>query len=292
MMDRRNKANMDDIARVAGVSKMTVSRVLRGGNGFSEETRGKVLAAAETLGYVPNRLAAAFGSDQASTLVGMCVPRLSSSLFGQVLDGVDRALTRLGYQLMIGASNHAVEQEEDWVRQVVSWRPAGVILSGRLHTPATVELLRQSAMPVVEVWELTTSPVDMAVGFSHFDCGMEMGQFLLRRGRRKVGYVGALGLSDVISSARLDGFEAALSAGGIRLQRRKSSSTIRASIGVFTGLRHCSPASRTLMRFIFTTTKWPSVASPIARRVASVCRRIWASRVGAAWKQPPFCRAA
>ncbi|WP_208997377.1 LacI family DNA-binding transcriptional regulator [Pannonibacter phragmitetus] len=214
MMDRRNKANMDDIARVAGVSKMTVSRVLRGGSGFSEETRGKVLAAAETLGYVPNRLAAAFGSEQASTLVGMCVPRLSSSLFGQVLDGVDRALTRLGYQLMIGASNHAVEQEEDWVRQVVSWRPAGVILSGRLHTPATVELLRQSAMPVVEVWELTTSPVDMAVGFSHFDCGMEMGQFLLRRGRRKVGYVGALGLSDVISSARLDGFEAALSAGG------------------------------------------------------------------------------
>ncbi|TAG12327.1 MAG: LacI family transcriptional regulator, partial [Rhodobacterales bacterium] len=72
------KANLEDIARAAGVSKMTVSRVLRGGSGFSENTRTKVQAIAATMGYVPNRLAAAFGSDQAGTLVGMCVPRLTS----------------------------------------------------------------------------------------------------------------------------------------------------------------------------------------------------------------------
>ena len=70
------KANLADIARAAGVSRMTVSRVLRGGSGFSIETRDKVIKIADTMGYVPNRLAAAFGADQASTLVGMCVPRL------------------------------------------------------------------------------------------------------------------------------------------------------------------------------------------------------------------------
>ena len=214
MTERKSKANLEDIARATGVSKMTVSRVLRGGSGFSDDTRLRVTEAAAQMGYVPNRIAAAFSSDQASTLVGMCVPRLTSGLFGQVLDGVDRALSRLGYQVMIGCNNHDLGEEEAWVRQVVSWRPAGVILSGRTHTPGTVDLLRQAAMPVVEIWDLTTSPIDISVGFSHRDCGAEIGQFLLRRGRRRAGYVGALSRSDVMGQARMQGFAEALSRGG------------------------------------------------------------------------------
>ncbi len=215
------KANLEDIAEAAGVSKMTVSRVLRGGTGFSDETRDRVLKVAQRLGYVPNRLAAAFGADQASTLVGMCVPRLTSGLFGHVLDGVDRALSRLGYQLMIGANNHSAEEEEAWVRQVIAWRPAGLILSGRTHTPGTIDLLRSATSPVVEIWDLTTSPIDMSVGFSHFDCGVEMGQFLLRRGRRRAGYVGALARADVMGAARLEGFEATFARAGHPLVARE-----------------------------------------------------------------------
>lgn len=221
MMDRKTAANLEDIARASGVSKMTVSRVLRGGSGFSDDTRTRVLAEADRLGYVPNRLAAAFGSEAASTLVGVCVPRLTSGLFGHVLDGVDRALSRLGYQTMIGSHNHSIAEEERWLRQIVSWRPAGVILSGRAHTPGTVEVLRNAGMPVVEIWDLTTSPIDMAVGFSHFDCGAEMGQFLLRRGRRRAGFVGALSRSDVMGQSRLEGFAGALALGGHPLVDRE-----------------------------------------------------------------------
>jgi LacI family gluconate utilization system Gnt-I transcriptional repressor len=218
---RKAKASLEDIARATGVSKMTVSRVLRGGTGFSDDTREKVTAAAESMGYIPNRLAAAFGSLGSSTLVGICVPRLTSGLFGHVLDGVDRALSRLGYQVIIGTNNHAPEEEEAWVRQVASWRPAGLILTGRMHTAGTVELLRNSAMPVVEIWDLTTTPIDLAVGFSHWDCGAEMGQFLLRRGRRRAGYVGASAHADVMGRARMEGFEAALARGGAPLVDRE-----------------------------------------------------------------------
>lgn len=213
-MTRKPKANLEDIARETGVSKMTVSRVLRGGSGFSDDTRTRVLQVAERLGYIPNRLAAAFGADQASTLVGICVPRLTSGLFAHVLDGVDRALTRLGYQVMIGCNNHSAEDEEAWLRQLISWRPAGVILSGRHHSPGTVDLLRNAGMPVVEIWELTTTPIDMAVGFSHFDCGAEMGQFLIRRGRRRIGVVGAMAGQDEMGRARRDGVERALAQAG------------------------------------------------------------------------------
>ncbi|WP_181703991.1 LacI family DNA-binding transcriptional regulator [Chthonobacter albigriseus] len=220
-MERKPKANLEDIARATGVSKMTVSRVLRGGSGFSDETRDRVMRAADDLGYVPNRLALAFGQEQSSTLVGVCVPRLTSGLFGHVLDGVDRALSRLGYQTMIGSHNHALEAEEAWLRQVVSWRPAGVILSNRHHTAGTIDLLRNAAVPVVEIWDLTTSPIDMAVGFSHFDCGVEIGRFLVRRGRRRAGYVGALSRADVMGAARLEGFASALSDAGHPLADRE-----------------------------------------------------------------------
>ena len=220
-MDRKTKANLLDIARATGVSKMTVSRVLRGASGFSDDTKAKVLREAERLSYVPNRLAQAFGSDTASTLVGICVPRLTSGLFGHVLEGVDRALSRLGYQTMIGSHNHSIAEEEAWLRQVVAWRPAGVILSGRVHTAATVDLLRNAGMPVVEIWDLTTSPIDMAVGFSHFDCGVEMGQYLIRKGRRRAGFVGALSRSDVMGTARLDGFSEALARAGFPLVDRE-----------------------------------------------------------------------
>jgi LacI family transcriptional regulator, gluconate utilization system Gnt-I transcriptional repressor len=220
-LERKGKPSLEDIARATGVSKMTVSRVLRGSGGFSDETRERVTAAAETLGYIPNRLAAAFGSVNASTLVGICVPRLTSGLFGHVLDGVDRALNRLGFQAIIGTNAYAPEEEEAWVRQVSSWRPAGLILTGRAHTAGTVEVLRASAMPVVEIWDLTTTPIDLAVGFSHWDCGQEMGQFLLRRGRRRAGYVGALAQADVMGRARREGFEAALSRGGAPLVDRE-----------------------------------------------------------------------
>lgn len=220
-MAGKTKANLEDIARATGVSKMTVSRVLRGGQGFSDETREKVLKAAEAMAYVPNRLAQAFGSVTGSTLVGVCVPRLTSGLFGHVLEGVDTALSRLGYQTMIGSHNHVIAEEEAWLRQVVAWRPAGVILSGRVHTAGTVELLRDAGVPVVEIWDLTTSPIDMAVGFSHFDCGVEMGQFLIRKGRRRAGFVGAQARSDVMGAARLEGFESALGRAGFGLVDRE-----------------------------------------------------------------------
>ena len=72
-------------------------------------------------------------------------------------------------------------------------------------------------MPVVEIWDLTTAPIDLAVGFSHHDCGVEMGQFLLRRGRRRMGFLGALSRSDVMGQARLDGFAKTLAQAGFPL---------------------------------------------------------------------------
>lgn len=217
MTEKKTKAGLEDIARNAGVSKMTVSRVLRGQGGFSPETRDKVMREVSRVGYLPNRLAAAFGLGRSSTLVGVCVPRFTSGLFGAVLEATNTAFARLGYQTMIGSHNQMPDEEEAWLRGLASWHPAGVILAGRRHSAGTLALLRDLTVPVVEIWDLNTTPLDVSVGFSHHDNGAEMGRFIVSRGRRRIGYVGAMASRATMGHTRLQGFTEALTDAGLRL---------------------------------------------------------------------------
>ena len=210
-MEKRTNPVLEDIARSVGVSKMTVSRVLRGGGGFSEATREKVLQEVKRIGYLPNRLAAAFGPAASSTLVGICVPRLTSPLFGSVLESLNQTFARLGYQTMIGTHNQFPDEEEVWLRTLASWKPAAVVLASRVHTKATVKLLRDMAVPVAEIWDLTTKPIDLAIGFSHFDNGLEMAHCIAATGRKRIGYVGALGNRNTSGHLRYQGFKRGLS---------------------------------------------------------------------------------
>lgn len=207
---RKRGATLSEVAAAAGVSKMTASRVLRNASGFTDETRDKVMLQVKRLGYVPNRIAAAFGSFETSTLIGVSVPSLTSGLYGPVLDSIDRTFLKHGYQTMIGAHDRSSDTEEEWLRAILAWRPAGVILSGRKHTPATLEILKAQAIPIVEIWNLNTSPLDVSVGFNHFDCGHEMARYMLSKGYRKIAYVGANRHEGGTNETRLDGFETAL----------------------------------------------------------------------------------
>ena len=216
-MVKRPNPGLQAIADKVGVSKMTVSRVLRGGAGFSPQTEARVREAAEELGYVPNRLAAAFGQGGASTLVGVCVPRLNSALIGSMLESLNATLARLGYDTMIGAHDHLPAEEEAWIRALAAWKPAAVVLTGRNHSPRTLSTLRDLAVPVLELWDLRTTPIDLSVGFSHFDNGWEMARCFAQAGRRRIGYVGALAERATMGHIRRQGFEKGLAEAGLNV---------------------------------------------------------------------------
>ncbi len=211
---KKQISNLSQIAEAAGVSKMTVSRVLRDAEGFSEATRLKVMAEVEKSGYLPNRLAAAFGPGSASTLVGVCVPRLSSHFFGQVLESVDRTFLKLGFQTMIGSHNLMVDDEEKWLKSILAWRPAGVLLSSKQHSNGTLKLLRDAEIPVVEFWNLNTSPLNMSVGFNEFDSGFEMGRHAIEKGYRRSALLGSAHDWDSGGIERFNGFVKSFTDGG------------------------------------------------------------------------------
>ncbi|MEL6680264.1 MAG: LacI family DNA-binding transcriptional regulator [Pseudomonadota bacterium] len=217
---KTKKISLSEVARAAGVSKMTASRVLRGEGGYSKKTEALVMAKVDQLGYLPNRLASVFAGDQASTFVGVSIPDLGNEVFAQVLEGIDRKLGAFGHQSVLGLTQHAAEEEENWIRTVLSWQPAGLIITGRSHSPRAVDMLRNAGVPLVELWDLNSSPLDMSVGINHFDSGYDMGRFLIGRGYRSLGYVGTSHDTANAATSRLNGFTKAVEDGGGRLRKQ------------------------------------------------------------------------
>ncbi len=217
---KNSKVSLAEVARAAGVSKMTASRVLRGDGGYSEKTREKVMAKVDLLGYLPNRLASVFAGDQTSTFVGVSIPDLGNEVFAQVLEGIDRKLGSVGYQTVLGLTQHTPAEEEAWIKTVLSWQPAGLILTGRSHSPRALEMLRNAGVPIVEIWDLNSSPLDVCVGLNHYDSGFEMGRYLVGLGYRALGYVGTSHDTANAATARLEGFAKAVRDGGGTVARQ------------------------------------------------------------------------
>ena len=216
---KNRKISLAEVASAAGVSKMTASRVLRDQGGFSSHTRQRVLAEVERLGYLPNRLATVFAGDKRSTIVGVSIPDLGNEIFAQVLEGIDSKLGALAHQTVLGMTQQAADEEERWIETVLSWQPAGLIVTGRSHSLRATEMLRSSGLPVVEIWDLNSSPLDMCVGLNHFDSGYAMGRHLVGKGYRRLGYVGSAHNAGGAASARLSGFRRAVEDGGANLVR-------------------------------------------------------------------------
>lgn len=219
MSNKNKKIALSDIARAAGVSKMTASRVLRNDGGFSESTRLKVLAEVERQGYVPNKMATTFAAGGTAPFIGVSLPDLGNEAFVQILEGIDRKLGAFGRQTVLGMNRHDAEEEQRWIETVLSWQPAGMILTGRAHTPRAINLIKSAGIPVVEIWDLNSSPLDMCVGLNHYDSGYQMGRYLSDKGYTKVGFVGTdQGVANAAQS-RLSGFHDATVTGGGILSR-------------------------------------------------------------------------
>jgi LacI family gluconate utilization system Gnt-I transcriptional repressor len=209
--------SLDDVAKEAGVSKMTVSRVLRGTSGFSKKTHKRVTEAADKLGYVNNKLAVAFNSTSKSTLIGICVPTISGELFSDILEGIESKLSAVGYEAMIAAIGYGQESEEDWISTVVQWRPSGLILTKRRRSNKVNELIKSQNIPFVEVWGLDSKPASLCVGFNQFDAGYEMAQHLISKRYCNIAYLGTRQEAYTLGEERLAGFKQALKANGLSL---------------------------------------------------------------------------
>lgn len=196
----------EDVARAAGVSHITVSRVINTPEKVAPATRERVEAFISSMGYIPNMLAGGLASRR-TRIVAAIVPTISHSIFAETVRGLSEQLSLQGYQLLLGQTNYSEEAETGLVEAFIGRRVDGLVLTGVQHSVRTRQRLKAAGIPVVETWDLTAQPIDMLVGFDNHAAGHAMGQYLQRKGYRRMAFVGG---EDPRGLARYAGMREAL----------------------------------------------------------------------------------
>ncbi len=203
------RPTLKDIAQMARVSEMTVSRVLRGKGEASPYTCDRVREAAKKLGYVPNQIAGSLSSNSVN-LIGVIVPSVSSSVFSEVLTGIINILKETQLQPVFGVTGYNLETEETVIRQMLSWQPSGLIIAGLEHTDAARRMMVNSGIPIAEIMDVDGDPVDMNIGISHAEAGYDMGALIAAKGYKNIGFIGTKIDTDFRAGKRFHGFKKAL----------------------------------------------------------------------------------
>ncbi len=197
---------LHDVAKLAGVAPITASRAVNRPEQVSEEVRRKVGDAIARTGYVPNLLAGGLASTR-SRLVAAVVPTLSGPVFLETIQSLTETLSLRGYQLMLGQAGYAGNREDALLEAIIGRRPDGIVLTGITHSAEGRRRLLASGIPVVETWDLTSTPIDMLVGFSHLDVGRKVAEFLVSKGYRHLAIVSG---DDERAKRRFGAFQEAL----------------------------------------------------------------------------------
>lgn len=202
---KRRAVRVEDVAREAGVSPITVSRTLSTPDKVRPETRQRVNAAVKSTGYVVNNLASTLKSGR-SSIITVFVPNLQNPHLANTVQGIADAFEGSRFRLMFCQTGWANGLSPDLVESIVPFRPAGIVLAEVEASRQTSRRLLDFDAPVVEVGERSHA-VDMLVQTSSFEAGRMMGEHFGRAGFRTVAFCGhTLGHG----AERLRGFRAGL----------------------------------------------------------------------------------
>lgn len=203
---------LEDVAKLAGVSPITVSRVLNQPDIVAPATIEKVQNAISRTGYVPNLLAGGLASRR-SRLIAAIIPSIVNPIYSEPVGFLIDRLRTEGYEVLLGESGYTTEVEENLIMAILSRRPDGIFLTGTNHSAESRRRLLAARIPVVESWDMTPTPLDVIVGFSHEKVGGEVAAYLFRKGYRRFAVVTA---NDQRAQIRLREFKAILDQHGIK----------------------------------------------------------------------------
>lgn len=215
MARKRSKAGsirLTEVAKLAGVSPITASRFFRNPEALSVSKRERVESAAKELGYVPNLAARALAS-QRTEVIGVLIPSLTNNVFNDVLRGIYDASEGGRYSIQFVNTRYSILQEEKLLRLFQAQKPSGLIVTGINQTEASIDIMKAMNCPIVQIMEIGPEPVDMMVGFSHYDAAFAAVSHLISQGRRRIGVIGAR--MDPRVQRRLEGYRDAMKHAGL-----------------------------------------------------------------------------
>ncbi|MFH4667117.1 LacI family DNA-binding transcriptional regulator [Vibrio cidicii] len=202
-------ASLHDVAKMAGVSKSTVSRVINDEYGVKESTKIKVLQAVAECGYVVNQVAKDLKS-QKTNLIGVIVPRVSSHATAQGVDGLTAIFEQAGKHVLLANTHQVHEKELEYIQIFNQKRVEGIVFYATHLDAPLVKAIQQSAVPVVLVGQDGSMHNIPSVVHDDMRVGFEAGNRLVQAGCSQIGFIGVQRDDIAVDVLRSQGLEQSL----------------------------------------------------------------------------------
>ncbi|MFC4909974.1 LacI family DNA-binding transcriptional regulator [Actinomadura gamaensis] len=210
------KASVKDVARLAGVSVATVSRVLNDSATVSAESRARVLAAVERLGYRRNAVARSLRTDATGT-IGLVIGDILNPFFTELARAVEDEARTAGYAVVIGNADERPDRQDDYVRTLLERRVDGLLLCPTAEVTPLVRDTVESGTPVVFL-DRTLPGLDVpTVRADGADAIDELVAHLVALGRRRLAFVSGPAILST-GRERTDAFACALARRGLEVR--------------------------------------------------------------------------
>jgi LacI family transcriptional regulator len=217
--DAPARASAKDVARLAGVSTATVSRVLNVPQQVEPATRHRVHDAIEKLRYVPHGPARALRS-QRSGMIGAVVPSFDYALYARTTSAFERVLEARGYALVLAAHRYDLRTEVRVTEQLIQHGVDAFAFVGTDHDPALFALLDAHRRPYVLTWGADPSARHPTIGFDNRAATYALARYLVDLGHRRFGLISAPVEGNDRARERGAGIRAALAASDLALDDR------------------------------------------------------------------------
>jgi LacI family transcriptional regulator len=206
-----------DVAREAGVSMATVSRVVNGNPNVKPLTRKKVLGAIERLGYRPNAVARGLASKKTTT-VGVIIPDISSLFFSELARGIEDIATMYKYNIILCNSDQRLEKELQLINTLLEKQVDGLLFMGAEIKEDHLQALTSTSVPTVLAATRDADNKLPSVSIDHFQAAYDATKALIERGHQRIAMITGPLADPLGGLMRYEGYKQALADAGIALQ--------------------------------------------------------------------------
>ncbi|MDS9471774.1 catabolite control protein A [Sporosarcina pasteurii] len=206
-----------DVARDANVSMATVSRVVNGNQNVKPSTRRKVLESIERLGYRPNAVARGLASKKTTT-VGVIIPDISTSFYGEVSRGIADIATMYEYNIILSNSDERSERELELLVDHLGKQVDGVIFMSDSVSAEVRQEMSRSPVPIVLAGTIDTEEQFPTVNIDYEQAAYESVVKLIDNGHKEIAFVTGPLSRDINRVHKKAGYERALKEAGIELK--------------------------------------------------------------------------
>lgn len=211
---RKRPRTIREIAREAGVSTATVSRVFNTPERVREDTRQRVLAVIDEHHFVSDRMAGGLASRK-SRLLGLVIPTIANSIYAQSTQSIQQSAQEAGYTVLIGISEFSADREARLIHEFIERRVEGLVLTGIDRDARVYDKITHNGLPFVITWRLARSRGLPSVSFDNTVAAAKVVDYLVSLGHRRIGLICGRGQVNDRARSRRESFETRMAEHGL-----------------------------------------------------------------------------